>query len=155
MRLLMLISVSLCLFFIGFVNMGTILASPNIKLDLNLSSSQMQWIMTLRYIALSSFVVFMGRISDSIGRANVYILGVFILVIGAILLSIGTDYWLIIIGSILLGLRCCWGCSLRFGSSKDYISSGKNHIGFNYCNDFCVNWSIIGVIIWRVVFIIC
>ena len=101
---MLLISILLGLFWYSFTTTAPIVALPVIKHDLGLTDAQMQWIMTLRFCAIAAFVVFMGRVSDSIGRVKVYLIGLIVMAMGSILICIGTDYWLVIIGSVIIGL---------------------------------------------------
>ena len=103
-RAILLISILLGLFWYSFTTTAPIVALPVIKHDLGLTDAQMQWIMTLRFCALAAFVVLMGRVSDSIGRVKVYLIGIIIMAVGSILICIGTNYWLVIIGSVIIGL---------------------------------------------------
>ena len=102
-RLILMISVCLTCFWYSFTTTAPLVALPIIKVNAGLTDAQMQWTMTLRFCVLSCFVVLMGRISDSVGRARVFLFGLLFMIIGSILLCIGTNVWLVIIGSVILG----------------------------------------------------
>ena len=58
-------------------------------------------------IGMFAFTVPLGRLADRIGNACVMIPGVAVALVGAVLVAFTGDYWLVTLGTFLVGLGWC------------------------------------------------
>ena len=71
-------------------------ALPSIQADLDLSQTELQWVVNAYLLALAAFVAVAGRISDMFNRVGVLIAGVAMFVIFSALCGVAdSDAWLI------------------------------------------------------------
>jgi EmrB/QacA subfamily drug resistance transporter len=71
-------------------------ALPSIQADLDLSQTQLQWVINAYLLSLAAFVAVAGRISDMFNRVGVMIAGVVIFVVCSALCGLAeSDTWLI------------------------------------------------------------
>ena len=71
-------------------------ALPSIQADLNLSQTELQWVVNAYLLALAAFVAVAGRISDMFNRVKVMIVGVAIFVFFSAACGLAqSDAWLI------------------------------------------------------------
>ena len=71
-------------------------ALPSIQADLDLSQTELQWVVNAYLLALAAFVAVAGRISDMFNRVRVMILGVAIFVFFSAMCGLAqSDAWLI------------------------------------------------------------
>jgi EmrB/QacA subfamily drug resistance transporter len=71
-------------------------ALPSIQADLNLSQTELQWVVNGYLLALAAFVAVAGRLSDMFNRVRVMILGVAIFVFFSAMCGLAqSDAWLI------------------------------------------------------------
>src|ERR1700742_2100822 len=71
-------------------------ALPSIQADLDLSQTELQWVVNPFLLALAAFVAVAGRISDMFNRVHVMIAGVATFVVFSALCGLAqSDTWLI------------------------------------------------------------
>jgi EmrB/QacA subfamily drug resistance transporter len=71
-------------------------ALPSIQADLNLSQTELQWVVNAYLLALAAFVAVAGRISDMFNRVRVMIVGVAVFVFFSAMCGLAqSDAWLI------------------------------------------------------------
>jgi EmrB/QacA subfamily drug resistance transporter len=71
-------------------------ALPSIQADLDLSQTELQWVVNAYLLALAAFVAVAGRISDMFNRVRVMIIGVAMFVVCSALCGLAqSDVWLI------------------------------------------------------------
>ena len=75
-----------------------------IKVDLNLSLVTMQWLIVGYTIFCASLIAIAGQLGDVIGHENNFIIGLSINIIASILMSVGSDISLIMVGTALRGI---------------------------------------------------
>ena len=90
-----------------------------IKTDLNLSIVTMQWLIIGYTIFCASFIAIAGQLGDVLGHENTFISGLIINIIASILMSIGSDISIIMIGTVLRGT----GLALLIPSSMALIKT--------------------------------
>lgn len=71
-------------------------ALPSIQADLDLSQTELQWVVNAYLLALAAFVAVAGRVSDMFNRVHVMIAGIVVFVICSALCGLAeSDTWLI------------------------------------------------------------
>ena len=90
--------------FTSVVDYGTVaVALPTIAEHFNTDFPTVQWIMVGYNLTISALLLPMGRLSDIIGRKQVYITGLLLFVIGAALAGFSTDIMVLILSRVLMG----------------------------------------------------
>ena len=77
---------------------------PEIKLSLQASLNQLQWVMTIYGIFVASTLVVWGHCADRYGHKKTYILGLILFIIGGFIVSMTHNVTLIIVSQVLIGL---------------------------------------------------
>lgn len=85
---------------------GTIVdvALPKIMVDLKLSFTSAEWIVTLYSLVFASLLITFGRIADHIGRKKMMIAGVTVFAIGAIVSALANGLWPMLAGRFVQGV---------------------------------------------------
>ena len=90
--------------FTSVVDYGTVaVALPTIADHFNSDFPTVQWIMVGYNLTISALLLPMGRLSDIIGRKQVYVTGLILFVIGAALAGFSTDITILILSRVLMG----------------------------------------------------
>ena len=122
--------------FLGMLDSTSVnLALYPIAQDLNISLSQVQWVIIAYMLVLTVFLPFFGKIGDLFPRNKVYSAGYFIFAIGAFLNTTADSFY------SLLAYRCieAIGASIMASNSMAAIASifkGKERgqaLGMNAC----------------------
>ncbi len=67
------------------------LALPSIQRSLELSSTQLQWVVNACLLTLAAFVALGGRLSDMIGRVPVFLIGVVVFISASATAGLSTE----------------------------------------------------------------
>ena len=77
---------------------------PTIRDDLQITAELAAWIATSFSLPFMILMPVYGRVSDSLGKRRLLLLGIFIFVIGSIVAILSTDLNMLIVGRIIQGL---------------------------------------------------
>ena len=90
--------------FTSVVDYGTVaVALPTIAEHFDSDFPTVQWIMVGYNLTISALLLPMGRLSDIIGRKQVYVTGLVLFVLGAALAGFSTDIIILILSRVLMG----------------------------------------------------
>ncbi|MCE2463610.1 MAG: DHA2 family efflux MFS transporter permease subunit [Dehalococcoidia bacterium] len=90
--------------FTSVVDYGTVaVALPTITDHFNSDFPTVQWIMVGYNLTISALLLPMGRLSDIIGRKQVYVTGLVLFVLGAALAGFSTNITILILSRVLMG----------------------------------------------------
>ena len=90
--------------FTSVVDYGTVaVALPTIADHFDSDFPTVQWIMVGYNLTISALLLPMGRLSDIIGRKQVYVTGLVLFVLGAALAGFSTDIIILILSRVLMG----------------------------------------------------
>ncbi len=90
--------------FTSVVDYGTVaVALPTIADHFDADFPTVQWIMVGYNLTISALLLPMGRLSDIIGRKQVYVAGLVLFVVGAALAGFSTDITTLILSRVLMG----------------------------------------------------
>ena len=93
------------------------IALPTIRRDLNAGDS-VEWIVLCYLLTTTSTLLIMGRLSDWIGRRQLYITGFCVFVIGSLLCGLAWNLWSLVSFRVIQGL----GASMIFAIGPAIIS---------------------------------
>jgi EmrB/QacA subfamily drug resistance transporter len=79
------------------------IAMPAIADEFNTDLSTVQWLMTGYLVAISAFLLPMGRLSDMVGRKKVYLWGLLIFGLGSALAALAPNFGSLILFRVLQG----------------------------------------------------
>jgi EmrB/QacA subfamily drug resistance transporter len=79
-------------------------AIPSVAADLGGNVTDIQWVVNSYYVALVSLVLVAGSVGDILGHRRVFLAGLSIFAIGALVCSVAPGLWLLILGRGLQGL---------------------------------------------------
>ena len=79
-------------------------ALPAIGSDLNMSPSELSWIVTLFALSAAGLMLLMGRIGDYYGRKKLFLIGMTLLTVGSLIGGIAPNAELVYLARILQGI---------------------------------------------------
>ena len=85
------------------------IALPTIRRELN-AGDRVEWIVLCYLLTTTSTLLIMGRLSDWIGRRQVYIMGFFVFMLGSLLCGLAWNLWSLVAFRVIQGL----GASMIF-----------------------------------------
>lgn len=77
---------------------------PAIAVDLGVTASQVSWVAASYLMSVCSFIIFAGKLGDSIGKVKVFKLGIYIFVVGTFLSGLASSLILLVTFKIIQGL---------------------------------------------------
>ncbi|HEY8082157.1 MAG TPA: MFS transporter [Solirubrobacterales bacterium] len=80
------------------------LALPSIRLEIDASSTGLQWMMNAYLLAITVFVVTAGRLGDMLGRKRLFLIGMVVFALGSVLCGAADDEHVLIAGRVLQGM---------------------------------------------------
>jgi EmrB/QacA subfamily drug resistance transporter len=83
---------------------ASFVAVPTIALDLNVGLPVAQWVILGNMLAVTAVLVPIGRLSDSLGRKRLFVVGYAVLGLGALMASLASNMAVLIVGRIVMGL---------------------------------------------------
>ncbi len=92
---------------------------PQIKSDFDMKPVTLQWVMTLYTLAAATFLPIFGRLADLLRKINVFIFGMAVFAVGALLVAAAPDSTILLIGRLLQGV----GSGAMFGTSLGVLSA--------------------------------
>ena len=94
------------------------LALPSLAEHFDTSVGDAAWIVIVYLLMLGSLVLLMARLGDSYGHARVFLIGVVIATVGAVLLSVSRDLWHLIVLRGLTGV----GSAMIMGNANAILA---------------------------------
>ncbi|MCI0438634.1 MAG: MFS transporter [Chloroflexi bacterium] len=100
-------------------NGSVIVALPTIARHFGTDLSTVQWVVIAESLTVSALLLPMGRLSDLVGRKQVYITGLAIFIVGAIFAATSTSIVVLIVSKVLQG----GGAAMTQGTGMAMITS--------------------------------
>jgi EmrB/QacA subfamily drug resistance transporter len=100
-RWLILAICCMSLFIVGLDNTAVNVALPDLRADLDATTSQLQWTVSAYTLVLASLLMLAGSTADRIGRARVFKAGLTIFSIGSLLCSVAPNVHLLIVARMI------------------------------------------------------
>lgn len=116
---ILLYAVTLAMFTVAFNTTALLNAIVVIENDFDLTDSALEWIMNSYLLTAASFIILGGRISDSLGRIQSFLIGICVFIAGSTCIALSMHFYTLLIGRILqgLGAACVIPCSLALGKA--------------------------------------
>ena len=94
-------------------------AIPTISDEFHTDLPTVQWVLVAYTLTISALLLPMGRLSDIVGRKHVYIAGLAIILVGAVLAGVSTSIEFLILAKVVQGL----GAAMTQGTAMAMITS--------------------------------
>ena len=98
---------------------GVIVALPDIGLDLDASTTSLQWVMNAYLLAFASLLLPIGRVADVVGRRRVLIVGTTVFGLASLSNGLAPNELVLIIGRAVQGA----GAAMFFATSLSIVSN--------------------------------
>ena len=95
------------------------LALPSLSIYFNTSIESTAWVVIIYLLVLGSFVLLAARLGDRLGHTKVFVTGIVVSTIGAILIALAQDLWQIIVWRGFTAL----GSALIMGNSNAILAA--------------------------------
>lgn len=77
---------------------------PILQTDFNASSAEVQWIVEIYTLSLSSLLLISGRLGDLYGRNKIYLWGIALFAVSSILCGLSQSLWMLVASRFLQGI---------------------------------------------------
>ncbi|MHA1221849.1 MAG: MFS transporter [Candidatus Heimdallarchaeaceae archaeon] len=111
--------ISFSSFITAFSGSAFTLAAPSMGAELNISTTNLSWIMTIYILATAMFQIPFGKVADIYGRKKIYFIGMVIFSLSALILSFMNSAIAIIIMRFIQGI----GGALIFATGMAILTS--------------------------------
>jgi EmrB/QacA subfamily drug resistance transporter len=101
------------------------LALPDIRRELEMSSSELQWVMNGYLLTIAVLVVTAGRLGDMVGRKRVFVVGMAIFAAGSVASATAQSETAIIAGRVVQGIGGAALISLSLAITCDAFPGGS------------------------------
>ena len=92
---------------------------PNLRAEFDLRPAALQWVMAIYTVSGASLVPVMGRLGDIHGLIKIFVLGMVIFTVGAVVVVIAGDSVFLLAGRLLQGV----GAAASFGTSLGVLTA--------------------------------
>ena len=107
-------------FFASVVDHGSVnIALPSIASHFDSNLTTVQWVVIGFALTVSAFLLPMGRLSDLLGRKEIYIAGSFVTVVSAVLAGFSPHFSFLIVARVLMGL----GAAMSQGTGMAIVTA--------------------------------
>lgn len=104
---------------VAYNTTAVITIMPNLRAEFDLRPITLQWVMTIYAVSGATLVPIMGRLADLVGKMKIYILGIAIFGLGALVVALAQDAVLLLAGRLAQGV----GAASLFGTSLAVLSA--------------------------------
>ncbi|MEM8632237.1 MAG: MFS transporter [Pseudomonadota bacterium] len=114
-----LVLTAICMMVVGFNTTAVATVLPNLKSDLDLTPSQLQWVMAVYTVVSATLVLVLSRLGDISGKLGIFILGMVIFAIGSTAVMLATGPVTLLAGRGAQGA----GAAALFGTSLSLLTA--------------------------------
>jgi MFS family permease len=125
---LVLIMASIGMTVIAYNTTAVITIMPNLQAEFDLRPTTLQWVMTIYTVSAAALVPVMGRLGDQVGKMPVYLSGIAVFALGALVVVLSDDAFVLLAGRLGQGI----GAASLFGTSLAVLSAAtpESHRSF-------------------------
>jgi len=110
---------AICMTVVAYNTTAAMTILPDLKVEFNMGPSSLRTVMTIYTLAAATLLPIFGRLADLLRKIYVFILGMAIFAVGALLVVISTDSVVLLIGRMGQGI----GAGAMFGTSLGVLSA--------------------------------
>jgi MFS family permease len=125
---LVLIMASIGMTVIAYNTTAVITVMPNLQAEFDMRPTTLQWVMTIYTVSAAALVPVMGRLGDQVGKMPVYLSGIVVFALGALVVALSGDALMLLAGRLGQGI----GAASLFGTSLAVLSAAtpESHRSF-------------------------
>ena len=116
---LVLIMASIGMTVIAYNTTAVITIMPNLQSEFDMRPTTLQWVMTIYTVSAAALVPVMGRLGDQVGKMPVYLFGIVVFALGALVVALSGDAFVLLAGRLGQGI----GAASLFGTSLAVLSA--------------------------------
>lgn len=94
------------------------IALPTISEDLDVPMNQTEWVVSVYLMAICVFLLFFGKVGDSIGKIKVFKIGTIVFIIGSFLCGIPGSLTLLLVARVIQAI----GASMTMATNSGIIT---------------------------------
>ena len=120
------------------------IAAPIMANDLAVSTSMIEWVISIYLMVITSLIMFFGHLGDVIGKVKVFQLGTVIFTIGSLFAGIKLGFSALLISRGVQAIGAAMTMSNNFGITTEIFSKKKRGLALSILTTFFALGSIIG-----------
>lgn len=120
------------------------IAAPIMASDLAVSTSMIEWVISIYLMIIASLIMFFGHLGDVIGKVKVFQLGTVIFTIGSLFAGIRMGFSALLISRGIQAVGAAMTMSNNFGITTEIFSKKKRGLALSILTTFFALGSIIG-----------
>jgi EmrB/QacA subfamily drug resistance transporter len=109
-------------------SLGTSIANvglPTLVQAFNASFQQVQWVVLAYLLAITTLIVSVGRLGDSMGRRRLMLAGIFLFTVASVLCAVAPTLWLLIAARAVQGLGAAVMMVLSLAMASEAVAKEK------------------------------
>lgn len=120
------------------------IAAPIMAKDLAVSSSSIEWVISIYLMVIASLIMFFGHLGDVIGKVKVFQIGTIIFTIGSLFAGIQLGFGILLISRVVQAIGAAMTMSNNFGITTEIFSKEKRGLALSILTTFFAIGSIVG-----------
>ncbi|MGH6917584.1 MAG: MFS transporter, partial [Geminicoccaceae bacterium] len=125
---LVLIMASIGMTVVAYNTTAVITILPNLHSEFDLRPTTLQWVITIYTVSAATLVPVLGRLGDQVGKMPVYLFGIVVFALGALMVAVAGNAFVLLAGRLAQGI----GAASLFGTSLAVLSAAtpESHRSF-------------------------
>lgn len=119
-------------------------AAPIMAKDLAVSTSMIEWVISIYLMIIAALIMFFGHLGDVIGKVKVFQLGTIIFTIGSLFAGIRIGFGVLLISRGIQAIGAAMTMSNNFGITTEIFSKKNRGLALSILTTFFALGSIIG-----------
>ena len=119
-------------------------AAPIMAKDLMVSTSMIEWVISIYLMIIASLIMFFGHLGDVMGKVKVFQLGTIIFTVGSLFAGIRLGFGALLVSRGVQAVGAAMTMSNNFGITTEIFSKNKRGLALSILTTFFALGSIIG-----------
>lgn len=120
------------------------IAMPIMSKALNMSSSQIEWVVSIYLITISSLLMFFGRLGDVVGRSRVFKIGTAVFILGSFLSGLNMGLAFLLFSRVIQATGAAMTMSNSFGITTSTFPASQRGRAMGVIGTFVALGSVAG-----------
>ncbi|MCM8610224.1 MULTISPECIES: MFS transporter [Lactobacillaceae] len=118
-RITVLLTIALFTFMTSLDSSIVNIATPIMAREMNVSSSTIEWVISIYLMIISALIMFFGRLGDIVGKVKIFKIGTLIFTIGSLVAGIKINFSFLLFGRAIQALGAAMIMSNNFGITTE------------------------------------
>lgn len=118
-RITALIAIAIFTFMTSLDSSIVNIATPIMAKDMSVSSSTIEWVISIYLMIISALIMFFGRLGDIVGKVRVFKIGTIIFTIGSLIAGIKLNFSFLLFGRAIQAFGAAMTMSNNFGITTE------------------------------------